>query len=487
MSSAHARPKEPTLTARTVRGTAVQVVSSFGLNGLALVQGILFARWFAPAQLGLLDTTNLVVRTTLLFSQLGTRQALIREGEGYRRRLRSALSFDAMVSTVTFLVLVLGAPLFARLFRSPELTFWVRALAVTAYATTLALPSTGWDREMRFGIAKVPRAAGTAVTLAVTGAAALGWGLGAEALLWGALAGFGAEHALIWVLAPHRPRPGWNTEDVRSLATFTGPLLLSALASYLVFEGDDLLLRLFRDNATLAVYRKSFEWPFYLTTLVAMTSAVLYPALVQVEGQAERVRRAFHRTNRYLALVTVPAGMALAWFAAPLVAILYGAAWSACVPLLRIFALAFMLRVSTGYNWHLLPMSRGDTRSILRVSLISAALTLLLGLPLIYGHGAIGGAVTNVLVALLWALPARLWVIRREVGSLAVLRDVPRPLAAATAAIAPFLILAAPATLVALTAQLALYGVLYATLILLLLPGLAAEVRDLLRVARRGA
>lgn len=129
------------LTGRTLRGTLVQVVSSLGLSGLSLVQGVLFARWFLPSQLGMYESATLVVRVAGLFSQLGTRQALIREGERFRRALASALVFDGLVSSLSYVALLVGAPWIASQLGNEQLTFWIRLLAITSYSTTLALPA----------------------------------------------------------------------------------------------------------------------------------------------------------------------------------------------------------------------------------------------------------------------------------------------------------------------------------------------------------
>lgn len=468
----------------TVRGLATQMTGTLGLNLLALARGVLLRRWFLPAELGLLETAQLPLRITLRLSQLGTRQAVIRSGGRHREVMASALSLDFLVTSVAYVALLVGAPLLARFFHNPVLTPWIRLLAITAYTTTLALPAAAWDRRMRFGISKLPRAAGTVATIAVSAAGAFILGLGAKSLLWGALAGFAVEHAAIWILAPYRPRPAWNRRDVRRLVAFSGPLLASAVAGYIVFEADDLMVRYFRDEAALALYRAAFEWPYYLTTMVAMTSGVLYPAMTRLEKDAGR-RRAFLRANRYVAMVTIPAGVALATFAGPLVLFLYGPSWAPSVPLLRLFALAFTARVSTGYAWHLLPMARGDTAPLMRVSAGSAALTLALGLPLISRLGAEGGALVNVAVALAWALPARMWVLRRELGSLALVADIPRPLiAAAAAASAVILVLGEAGGLAALAWRVALYALGYVAVLRLLVPGLVGEARDVVAMAR---
>jgi PST family polysaccharide transporter len=485
------------LTAVTIRGVAAQTGGTLLLNALALCRGIILRRFYLPAELGQLETALLPLSFTMRLSQLGTRQALMRVRERFDEVAGTALTFDFLISSAAYLLLLLAAPWVARWFDSPELTVWIRALAITVYSTTLALPAAAWDRAMRFGISKVPRAAGTVATVVLAVWAALSTTWGASGLLVAALVGFATEHALIWVLAPSRPRPRWNGADARGLAKFSMPLLAGALAGYVVFEGDDIMVRTFGTDRDLALYTAAFEWPFYLTTLVAMTSAVLYPALLEA-GEPVRRGRAFLRANRLIAAATVPVGVALVVFAPALVATLYGADWAPAVPMLQIFALAFTLRVATGYNWHLLPMSRGDNRQLLLITAVSAVLTLALGIPLIARWGGLGGAVTNAVVALAWAIPARAVLIRREIGTLSFLGDLTRPLLASIAAAGVGLVASRAlgafgasgelaGGLLPLTVTIVAFGVAYAVALGLLDRPLVIESRALALLAvRRG-
>jgi O-antigen/teichoic acid export membrane protein len=260
-----------------------------------------------------------------------------------------------------------------------------------------------------------------------------------------------------------------------------------------VFEGDDIMVRTFGTDRDLALYTAAFEWPFYLTTLVAMTSAVLYPALLEA-GEAGRRGRAFLRANRLIAAATVPVGVALVAFAPSLVGTLYGDDWAAAVPMLQVFAFAFTIRVATGYNWHLLPMSRGDNRQLLFITTVSAALTLAIGLPLISRWGGMGGAITNAIVALAWAIPTRTILIRREVGTLSFLGDLTRPLVASLVAAGVGLVVlrvfgawaqggGRSGALLGLGAALAVFGAVYASVLGLVDRRLVTEGRELAALA----
>ncbi|MCB9176138.1 MAG: oligosaccharide flippase family protein [Caldilineae bacterium] len=476
---AEAEPGQRSLTTRTLRGVLTQVGATFGLNSLAMLRDIAFANWFTPAQYGLLDSTEIVTGFSVRFAQLGARQAVIRAGEQWRAVMRSALGLGLSLTTLIYLAMAMAAPLAARWLQNPELTLWIRWLGLTLYSSTLSLPEAAWDRQLRFGLPKLPRALGTLASVAVTAGLHFGAAQGAESLLWGAVAGFAAEHLAIWAIAPYRPLPAIEREHARAVLAFSLPLMLSGLAGYVAFEADDLMVRYFYDDATLAIYRRAFAWPFYLTKLVGITSGVLFPALVLAEGAGRRAR-GFVRSNRYIALLTLPAGIGMALFADPLVRQVLSEQWLPAIPLLRVFALAFTIRVSTGNNWHLLPLSRGETRPVLAISGVSAILTLALGIPLISRYGGWGGAWVNVLVAFGWALPARLVYLRRELGSLDFLRELGPPgLAAGLAALPIWWLLPPAASLLALLVQAGAYLAAYALLLRLLQPGLAAELRAL--------
>ncbi len=463
----------------------MQVLTTFGLNSLAMLRDIVFANWFLPSQYGLLDSAQIITGVSARFSQLGTRQAVIRAGERWREVMRSALGLSLSLTSLIYLVLVVLAPVAASWLGNPELTLWIRVMGLTLYTSSLALPEAAWDRELRFGLPKLPRALGTTASILATALLFFGSELGAEALLWGAMAGFVVEHLCIWWIAPYRPRPAIEGEHAREVLAFSLPLMVSGLAGYIAFEADDLMVRYFFDDASLAIYRRGFAWPFYLTRLVGITSGVLFPALVLAEA-ADRRARGFVRSNRYIALITLPAGIGMALFADPLVRLVLSETWVDSIGLMQVFALAFTLRVSTGNNWHLLPLSRGRTLPVLIISSVSAILTLLLGIPLISRYGGWGAAWVNVLVAFLWAVPARLFYLRLELGSLSFLRDLIAPgLAAGLAALLFWWRVPIATTLPGLVIQLTAFAASYLIFLLIARPGLPAEIRTLTGLVSR--
>jgi O-antigen/teichoic acid export membrane protein len=126
-------------------------------------------------------------------------------------------------------------------------------------------------------------------------------------------------------------------------------------------------------------------------------------------------------------------GLGLAAFAAPLIGLVFGPEWTEAAPLLSLFAVAFALRASTGLNWGALAVLADRTGYVAAVSAATAVFLVVVGLPLIWWLGPVGGAVYSLVQVLVMGPVVRLPLIRDVVGDLSFLRGTWRPLAVAGA------------------------------------------------------
>jgi len=475
-----------TLTQRTVRGLVVQVSTSLGLKLLTIAKTFVFARLFAPEDFGIFATASMVVSFVLLFGKLGIRQAIIRHKEDPRRLMDTALTLSLLIGFLFFTTIFLIAPFAANLFNSSDLTLYVRFLSYSAFGATLTLPAALWDREMRFGISKLPSLAALVGNFTVTVVSAKVLHLATWSLFWGGLAGFVANTVAVWALAPYRPRPKLDLSLARQLYSFGWPLLISSILGFIVWQGDDLMVRYFWGDEELGYYTVAFYMPMYLTEIVGMVSSVLFPAFSKVQDSTDKLEYAFSMSNKYLAIISVPIGMGMCVFAPQIIHYLYTDKWVPAIPVLRVFAIAFMFRVATGYNWTLLPISRGRTKVIMYANLLGTIIMFSMGLCFIKRYGPLGGAMVNLANVLTTTMAFRYYVIKRELGDLSYLKQVWKPIVSGvvSAMIIAMVLSQVTATLIIFATLVILYLLIY-VVILWLLEGnlLVSEARRLYKVA----
>lgn len=474
-----------------IRSSIVNFVLSFGLKGLMLFQAILFARTFAPGELGQLATVILVVSFAQLLTKVGVDESIIRETEDPQAVMDTAFSIALGLGVALFGTLYLGAPLLAAIFGRPELASFFRVLSFMVFGTSLSLPTDLWIRTFRLGMAKAPAYADFAVTTAAVLLFHYVGGLGVWSLFWGRLCGFAAQVGTVLVLAPSLPRPRLDRTQATRILAFGWPILVSGLANYLMHRGDDLVVRFFWGDTALAYYQLAYAFPYYLQEGTDALLGALLPMFSQLRGSRERVIAAFLRTDRYVSISIVPCGILLAAIAQPLVLVVYGEKWRPAIQPMTFLALAFTVQVMWGYGWGALCMAWGKTHYLMIVKLWIVLFLATVGVLLIRAYGPLGGAIHMLAQAVLTVTVVRRWILRHEAGSLHFLRNSGRAILAGLLVGLPIRFLVAPhvTTLPVLIGVVIAFFALYAALVFALDRPLVAEVREIVveSLRRRGA
>ena len=418
------------LKQKTIKATIIQVGLSLTLKFLTIGQLFVFARIFSPEDFGILATAGLVISFVVIFGETGVSQALIRRKRNIEQIMNTALTINFFASIVLFSIIFFSAPLFAKFFDNPNLIKYIRFLSFTAFGNTLALPQIMWQRQMRFGISKLPEVSQLLCTFLTTIGTYYYLNSGLWSLFYGRFVGFIGLYLVLWTIVPYRPRFQFDRIYAKELYNFGWPLFFSAILGYVVWQGDDVLVRYFCGDEALGYYTLAFALPFYLTEIVQMVGAVLYPAFSKVQDSKEQLNYAFTMSNKYLSIFTVPLGVGLCIFAPHIIHYLYSDKWLPAVPLLQIFALSFVIRVATGYNWALIAMLKGRTRYLLAVNALTAFFMITVGTLLIYLFGMLGGALYNVIQLITMGPLVRFKLIKEELGTLSYLKEVWKPILA---------------------------------------------------------
>jgi O-antigen/teichoic acid export membrane protein len=115
----------------------------------------------------------------------------------------------------------------------------------------------------------------------------------------------------------------------------------------------------------------------------------MYPAICAVRDRADLMFESFVKSNRLGLMWGVPLGVGIALFAPDLVHYGIGERWRPAVGLIEVFGL-IAAADQLGYNWDAYYRARGDTRPIAAVSLVTMAVFLAVGMPLLALDGLEG-------------------------------------------------------------------------------------------------
>lgn len=282
---------------------------------------------------------------------------------------------------------------------------------------------------------------------AVVGLGAAFAGFGARGILWGFLAVevVVAAFAFYWVwrrLGVRFVRPParfFPTMLWRSL-----PFGLNGVFITIYMQLHYSLLSFFRGDEATGQYAAAAKLVTFLCFIPSALTQALYPYLSRLAaGEGEGPRRPAVLSMRYLALVSLPAALYLAWRAEVVVSLLYGNEYAAAAELLRILALTLpfvFFSYPTAVALNALRRERANTA----VAAGSAAVNVACNLLLVPGLGPVGAALAFLATESSQSV-ARLGLLRLFAGPLRLLRTLlPAAVPVAAVAAAMFLTGALP-------------------------------------------
>ncbi|WP_068114959.1 oligosaccharide flippase family protein [Tropicimonas marinistellae] len=332
------------LTAQVLRGSAwVGGLSVFRLI-LRIGSVAILARLVAPDQFGIAVGALLLVEFAMMFGYLGIPQAVIQREALTREHVANAASILFLYAVALCGLLLLAAPLFARVVNIEEvldIAPWLAA--IIGFRIFGALPEgllARHDGAKKVGsinlLAWALASFGVAIPLGMAGAGfwAIIFGEVAEAVVKSlALFAFARERLVL----PRLSR-GPGTEILRLGLGY-------AIMAPVEFLNDSvdrfLIVRLFGTQG-LGLYTRSRFLSVHSVTLVAtITRLTAFPAMSRVQSDAARLRSAIRRGLALVALITLPIGVFAAVFAEEVITLLLGDQWGGAILPFAVFSLAF--------------------------------------------------------------------------------------------------------------------------------------------------
>lgn len=200
---------------------------------------------------------------------------------------------------------------------------------------------------------------------------------------------------------------------LKAVLAFSIPMGLAAAVGTINVQLDHLMVGYFFDTETLAVFSNAAkELPF---TLIATSfTAVLLPVMSRCFKKGEYVEAVdvWKKSVEFNAVILFFCATACIVFAPQIITILYSAQYLPGVPVFRIYSLVLLLRMTyfgIGLN------ALGQSKIIMRVSVLSLGVNLILDYILIRAFGPEGAALATILSIASGGL-LQLWFTARKIN-----------------------------------------------------------------------
>jgi len=343
---------ESSVAKKAVTSTAWTYLS-YGLSkGTNLLTTIILTRLLTPDEFGIVGFALTAMSFLDAVRSLGIEMALIQRRDRIDEAADTAFWMGLGSNTIIWYAMILLSPLVASFFHEPLIPPILAALSFTFVISSLgSVHDALMNREMKFARRMIPSMGESIIKSIVSIGLALTLtqkGGGVWALVIGQMVGRVAFTVLAWMVVRWRPRFRFHRDLAGQLLGFGYKIGIDSFLSALQANIDYVFIGRFLGEHALGLYTVAFRVPeMVIINLCIVIAQVLFPAYSILQHDREQLKRGMLTALRYVALVTVPAGIGLALISPVFTRVAFGLKFEESAPIMAVLSLyGMMLAIS---------------------------------------------------------------------------------------------------------------------------------------------
>jgi O-antigen/teichoic acid export membrane protein len=376
---------------------------------------IIVARLLGPHDYGLYTLAVTIPTLLVGLSDVGMSYALVRlpaksksDGDPARasRLIKLGFLLKLAVSTVAFLICYAGSTLIATAVLSrPELAPFIQLAALLIVfqaiydATNASFIGQGL---MHYSAATQIM---QAVLKGTLGPALVFIGLGITGAISGfvlALAAAGATGAAILFTRLARssgPTADSASVEIRTLLVYGLPLYLASVVSVFLTQYQNIVLAHFASNVEVGNFGATWNFNTFMQILAYPITTAMFPMFAKMDprSQGGDIARGFLLAVKYTSLLMIPASVAVMVFSRNFIYLTYGSSYTLAPQYLALLAALYLLTATSYLVLGSFLNGVADTRTVLKMSVVTLAVYLPLGPVLATLWGPFGLLIAYIL------------------------------------------------------------------------------------------
>lgn len=382
-------------------------------RSLGLLSTLVLVRVLAPEDFGVVAMAMSFIAVAELVTSLGFDLALIHDQQAEERHYHVAWTCNLLLGIAVMLAMIAAAAPVARFYGRPDVFWVVVALALgpaLGGAQNIGVVAFRKDldfaKEFKFMLSR--KLIGVAITVPLAIGLRSYW-----ALVAGMLFSRAAGTWISFVVHPFRPR--LVLRGLGDMMSFSSWMLANNIVLALKERASDFVIGNQQGPRALGLYNIAYEFAnLPQSELAAPINRALIPSFAKLQQDRAEMRASFAAALAMLAMIAVPAAVAIYAIAPQLVPVLFGDKWLDAIELMKMLALAGVL-VALHSPLCAVLLAHGHSREVV-VSHVVYVVLLMAGLFVLMPTRGMGGAAWAVLGAAALSTPVYAWQVRRWLG-----------------------------------------------------------------------
>jgi len=381
---------------------------------------IILARLMTPEEYGLYSVALIPSSMTILFRDWGINSAIIKYAASLRAQKSEEKIYEIIVAGLIFeiatgfvlsvILVFLSGFIASTVLHRPESAplIAIASAAVFAGAPLTAAQSAfiGFNRMELNSLTNVCQAtvkSAVALILVFIGYGATGATLGYTiSFIASATIGLATLYLTI-IRRIRRKNPGKSSiaETIKKMLHYGVPLSISSIIGGFLIQFYAFLMAIYCTNTIIGNYQVAIQFSTILTFFTIPISTVLLPAFSKIAPQNEHelIQTVFTSSIKYTAVLLVPTTMAVMVLSKPIVSTLFGEKWVYAPFFLTLYVINNLFAVFGSLSLSSFLASVGETKTLMKLSLITMAFGISLALILIPAMGILGLILTTIVAS----------------------------------------------------------------------------------------
>jgi len=392
---------------------------------------VILTRLMMPEEYGLYSVALIPSYMIILFREWGVNSAITKytatlraqnREEDLREIIRAGILFESATGLILSLLSVLLSNYIATvIFQRPESSHLIAITSITIFsgAISTVAQSTfiGFERMELNSLTVICQAIVKSVAsplLVFIGYSALGAVLGYTAsIIAAALIGLVALYLTIFKnLKIRNPEKTSLSKTLRKMLSYGVPLSIPSILGGFLAQFYAFLMAIHCSDALIGNYQVATQFAVILTFLTTPISTVLFPAFSKINPQEEHelLQTVFASSVKYTAILLVPATMAIMVLSKPMISTLFGEKWSYAPFFLTLYVINNLFAIFGSLSLGSLLAGTGETKTLMKLSLITIALGIPMSFVLIPTMGIVGLILTSTMAGIPSMLLGLYWI-----------------------------------------------------------------------------
>lgn len=352
------------LKTKTFSGVRWTGFSSVSIALLYLLQVAVLARYLDKTDFGLVSLAMVVLGFAQAFVDMGFSNAIIHKQKVTRSQLDTLYTFNIISGFIVFGILYLLSPFIAHFYNEPSLVgilFWTGLnFVIQPFGIQFKVLL---QKELEFDlVAKVEVISSFigfvfAVGLAING-------LKAYSLVFGFLATsfFSSFYFCFMGIRKSKPRMSFNFSEIKDFLSFGSYQMGERMINFFNSQFDVIIIGKVLGTESLGVYTIAKQLVMRPAQVInPIVTKVTFPVMAKLQDNIVELKIVYLKTINFLSSINFPIYSAIFLLAPEIVFIVFGVAWAAAIPIVKILSVYFALRSTTNPIGTLL-LARGRAR-----------------------------------------------------------------------------------------------------------------------------